>query len=900
MIKMKLAILLLSLISFIQVLYSDNYHIKDIELLNLPVNTTINQIYQDSEDRIWIAHNEGLIRYDGISEVVYSSDNHNLSDNDAKCIIERKGYIWVGTARGLNRINIQNGEVKSYYVDYEQQKSLLNDHINFLYKEERGSLYIGTNEGLYIYQDQNDNFTRLLTEYDETLNVGQKMLYTMTKYKNTIYIGTDDGLITYHLSSKILKSAEHEFHFLKNLQIHKLIKSGNQLIIATNQEIYQFSLDNNDYKLLSSNDYNNISQNKDDIIFINYGDHIIKYHAETGQKNKITLSNQFQNISFFMTDHQHTHWMMTENGMKLVKEETNELFNISDSNGKRINGQINQINAIDHVLYYVKNNKLFSYDLQNHQNKPITLAYQNLQNIKDMKTDQKAHIWLSTNHCIYETDIINNKHRLLFSDDTQEIGKLFFKEGYLIFQYGEGIGIYNDQNHHIKKYMINSQLTENSHFEVSCFTMQQKIIWIGTKNGLYKLDTQTGIIKRYHTDNSTLKHNSISALYTDKHNNLWIGTSNGLLHLYLHKSDHFSVYKLNFWITGITEDQYHNLWISGNKGLIRFRKEEGLLKRFISHNKTVKDDFSMDALIIEKDQLYAGSSDGIVSMNIQFDSKSQIKPVLSSFKIFNKDYFSHDFIKRDQDIRLSYKENFVSFRFTGLDYFHQGKLTYAYFLKNADHDWVYSGERNAISYSNLKGGEYTLYIKVCDVNGNWSDETKCLQFRIIPPFWSTLPFKAFVIITLILLASFVYYLRISSIQKNQKHLENIVNIRTKELSEAFQEIHIQKKDLEYSYQKLSETQNEIIELEKKNSVLAMAITANHEINQPLMVIKGNIEMLEIQLASIESKHQKYLNRIHQSVERISDILERFKNINKVKVKDYAENNDMIDLEEICS
>jgi len=103
-----------------------------------------------------------------------------------------------------------------------------------------------------------------------------------------------------------------------------------------------------------------------------------------------------------------------------------------------------------------------------------------------------------------------------------------------------------------------------------------------------------------------------------------------------------------------------------------------------------------------------------------------------------------------------------------------------------------------------------------------------------------------------------------------------------------------------AYEMIQNRQNQILELEKKNAILAMAITANHEINQPLMVIQGNMEMLSEKIKNeIEhSNYEKYINNVESSVKRISLILNRYKNIRKFSMRNYSEESKMVNIDEV--
>ncbi|HOQ80886.1 MAG TPA: histidine kinase dimerization/phospho-acceptor domain-containing protein, partial [Candidatus Cloacimonadota bacterium] len=77
--------------------------------------------------------------------------------------------------------------------------------------------------------------------------------------------------------------------------------------------------------------------------------------------------------------------------------------------------------------------------------------------------------------------------------------------------------------------------------------------------------------------------------------------------------------------------------------------------------------------------------------------------------------------------------------------------------------------------------------------------------------------------------------------------------------------------------------------------LAMAVTANHEINQPLTVIKANLDMINFCIDSfnVDDKIKKYIQRIDESINSITHILEKFKKPEEVEFNDYGGNTIMV-------
>jgi two-component system sensor histidine kinase/response regulator len=87
---------------------------------------------------------------------------------------------------------------------------------------------------------------------------------------------------------------------------------------------------------------------------------------------------------------------------------------------------------------------------------------------------------------------------------------------------------------------------------------------------------------------------------------------------------------------------------------------------------------------------------------------------------------------------------------------------------------------------------------------------------------------------------------------------------------------------------LRKAQKAIICLEQKNAALAVAVTAKHEINQPLTVLQGNFERFRASTAGLHltEQQQQFLTRIKESIERIQAILKKMSNSTALHFENY--------------
>lgn len=119
----------------------------------------------------------------------------------------------------------------------------------------------------------------------------------------------------------------------------------------------------------------------------------------------------------------------------------------------------------------------------------------------------------------------------------------------------------------------NAQCIDNSCECVYSLAVEQDTLWIGTKIGLFKYNTQNGTKILYSQSNSQLPNNFINTLKIDKDKSLWIGTyGGGLVNL---KNNKWTIYNKNNSqiisnnIFGI--EKYQNtLWLATDIGVATY------------------------------------------------------------------------------------------------------------------------------------------------------------------------------------------------------------------------------------------------------------------------------------------------------------------------------------------
>lgn len=92
-----------------------------------------------------------------------------------------------------------------------------------------------------------------------------------------------------------------------------------------------------------------------------------------------------------------------------------------------------------------------------------------------------------------------------------------------------------------------------------------------------------------------------------------------------------------------------------------------------------------------------------------------------------------------------------------------------------------------------------------------------------------------------------------------------------------------------------ELSQELIDKERLRAIIETAVTVNHEINNPLTAILGNIQLILLNNENLDEKVADKLRTMELSAMKIKDITQRLLRVNSAKTVKYTEGTSMLDL-----
>lgn len=355
-----------------------------------------------------------------------------------------------------------------------------------------------------------------------------------------------------------------------------------------------------------------------------------------------------------------------------------------------------------------------------------------------------------------------------------------------------GISIFNHRSKSFTHFSHDEQNNKSLSSDIvyTIFRTRKGKIYIGTQGGglnLYRQESKDFISWKTTPGNSwSINSNDVQAIFEDRDGLLWLGTKGGGLNAFdpdSGKCIHFTEKNglPDNVVYAIGDDSKGNLWLSTNKGLCRFRPPKPVLfdksgsyeGALVIRNYTMLDglgsnEFNQGAGFKDNQgNLYFGNISGVTAFHPGQITDNMYNPpvVLTSFKVFEKNMVLDTGIVLKKQIELSYFQDFFSFEFAALNYLMPSKNEYAVMMEGFDKDWIYTGTRRYVSYTNLNPGTYTFKVKATNNDGLWSNKIASVQVLITPPFWKTPWFRILIGTLFVAAVYFIYWIRVRQIRK---------------------------------------------------------------------------------------------------------------------------------------
>jgi diguanylate cyclase (GGDEF)-like protein len=621
------------------------------------VPNLISAIINDRSDPsiLWMTATTGLYRFDtktyqirhfeGLEEIRLAETSGLKMD--------RHGKIWVASESGLYVVDPKTNKYRRYRRERNNPRSLSTDILTAVFIDNQERVWIGTDKlGVHVYQPQTDDFLHIPASATEADAFGPGAI-------NEIYQDADGSLWFCVNSFGVQRISEH---------LEKFITIGAGP--AQHQLSWELLLD-----LLEDSNGN--------IWIATDGGGLNRYDPKSGR------------ITKYFHEPDNSRSLSSNSVLSLEEDRRGMIWSGTWAGGlNRLNPATGEIVRFQHNPKAPPNR---------------TLANNNIFQIVE---DAEGWLWLS----------VWNFGLQRFNPLTGEFISYHFNDG--------TSGLISGS--------INAIEEGRSGYR-----------WVGGYLGLERYDPKT--LRFSEIALAKDKKHEIFDLYEDAQGSLWIGTSEGLFRHNVETGEtrHYTVADglADPLVASIEEDRKGWLWLGTRGGLVRFNPKKETFETFDKFDGLRTNEFNRYSHLLSRDGLmYFGGTNGLVIFDPEHLPHNTHIPniVLTGLELFQKPIAPGESPYLPKQINLidklvlPYDQRDVTFAFSALDFISPIKNRYRYRLNGLEESWTeVDSSRRRARYTNLDPGNYQFHVIGSNNDGVWNETGATLDLVIVSPWWMT-------------------------------------------------------------------------------------------------------------------------------------------------------------------
>lgn len=719
------------LLMFCALVYPHSFTLRGLSVSDGLSDLVVNALYKDTLGFVWIGTGNSVERFDGIHLRHYPIPGGDEKLKRVNVIAETDGNrLWIGNGMGLWRLNQEQTALDPIVPDR------INGAVYSLLHDGKGTLYIGSEKGLFVYKE--GNLEQLLLDKN-VFSASNAITGLSLDGQGRVWMATKRGLYSLRLSDKKVE-AYHNVENDKHIcAFNNIARIGPMIYLGTmEQGIISFDTRSGKFEH-----------------FVDVGCNIISSLSTDG-KNLLYVGTDGNGVHFIATDQRKVVRTMRHQTGNSESLRSNSVYSLLVDRDGMVWIGFYQL-GLDYSLYQ---NDLFA-----------TYAFPPYFHSKDIPVRALA----INGH----EKLIGSRDGLFFIDEQKNRFKsfkspemrsgmifciLFYKGEYYVGTYGGGMYIFNPETLTLRDFRPDeAQPFTKGHIFCIKLDFEQKL-WIGTSQGVYCYKDGREVA-HFTSANSKLPEGNVYEIYFDSTRKGWICTENGMCiwdpsseklrtdifpEGFIHKEKVRVVYEdsgheLYFFpdkgalfvsdlsmnrfrrlqpgtpLEGrdgmfVIEDSKKWLWMGTNDGLFHYDKQDN----FVPYNFVdgiPGSVFTLCPPICDAEgNFWFGNSKGLIYLDVAGMSRKErnFYPVkVTDVHINGRPPVSPITTMENgtPKVELESSQKNVTFRFSDFSYTSPAFMAYEYQLEGEDEGWVAVAGRSEATYYDLSSGSYVFKVR---------------------------------------------------------------------------------------------------------------------------------------------------------------------------------------------
>ena len=805
--------------------------------LSAPEMAFSNSIVQDGQGFIWLATQNGLVRWDGYSFRIYHADAHDktaLPDNMILSLYtDRQGRLWIGTAtgglsrydpqhdnfvsigagvgglsnpsvtaitadgssglwigtgKGLDHLDLATGVVRNEFLvgsDYGAVKAVSQD--------EDGSLWLGTESGLARRPPGSARFLPVVL--DESRNPAMHVSVLFRDSRGRLWIGTTPYGTYVIEPGQVHARAIHESGERSRLEHDSILA----IVEARQDEIW-------------------IGTDGGGIVVVNTID---DWHTRRLRHNpELTTTLKDDNVTALYRDHSGLIWVGSEMATYWHDTRQQGISTLFGTPGNPVSSaEVPFVLSTPDGRVWLGLNDGDGIDILD----PATGRVGSLRpdamdptsalplgRVLAMAAAPSGDVYIGTRQGLYRADSRGRKVTRIDIPNRAPDAAVWSLcvDANILWMGGldglwaldiSGSGTTAVRRHETTERLGHGRTT-------AILRAADNTLWVGTSAGLNRVDVNSNTVEQVPTDTAdptALLAGYVADMLIDAKGRLWVATMGSGVQI-LESSGRPGLYRFHrlgtreglphSGVDKLLMDGQGNIWASTDNGFAMIDPATFKVRTLgPAQGAWIKENWSNSGARSASGELLFGGRGGItvVRPDQMASALSQPPVVVTEVRTGSNTLIASSFngLVAPASIEIPADDRSLMVEFAALDYAAPEENHYAYRLKGFDADWITTlPTRRLASYTNLPPASYTLQLRGSGHEPGGMPSVFELRVNVLPAWYQTYWFRLGSSILALLLVAALVNARTAFLRRRQLELQGLVAQRTAELQQRTSEL----------------------------------------------------------------------------------------------------------------